>query len=455
MSKSLQTTSTELGTALGIFVAFTFLAAPVVAALYSRCGRKRVFLLVGATLESGAMMLMPFVTTNLVVFILFAFVGIGNSIMWMTCFIVLTRLAGENFNLLFSLAMCGYPVGMVLLPFLAEELLAVYSWRDVLLILSGLYLNLIPCVMIIKVPLDQEEHASRTETALQGGIPSDDASHSTLYKRVQGAEGGYCQDINNDSDSDYVDQDRHAETLSSSTTNQDLVKSDSNNLSIDDEPSAKHGPLDISGFLRRIVVWWRSSEFYANPLLFFNILSYGMHEFVFTGWHVFLLPHALQRGTSTRNTIIIALSAAVGDLFGRISVGVLTHKLVDPINMYLALTVLNISALVCDGFLPYFFGMLVTSCSSGSAIAGRAVLGPLGIKAIVSGENLPMVIGVLYVASGCGGLLGGYAAGLIADRVSSFDASFRLLAVVDIFTFTSMVMPKLVRRLYQIVHSTQ
>ncbi|XP_030842103.1 uncharacterized protein LOC100893965 isoform X2 [Strongylocentrotus purpuratus] len=407
MSKSLQTTSTELGTALGIFVAFTFLA------------------------------------------------GIGNSIMWMTCFIVLTRLAGENFNLLFSLAMCGYPVGMVLLPFLAEELLAVYSWRDVLLILSGLYLNLIPCVMIIKVPLDQEEHASRTETALQGGIPSDDASHSTLYKRVQGAEGGYCQDINNDSDSDYVDQDRHAETLSSSTTNQDLVKSDSNNLSIDDEPSAKHGPLDISGFLRRIVVWWRSSEFYANPLLFFNILSYGMHEFVFTGWHVFLLPHALQRGTSTRNTIIIALSAAVGDLFGRISVGVLTHKLVDPINMYLALTVLNISALVCDGFLPYFFGMLVTSCSSGSAIAGRAVLGPLGIKAIVSGENLPMVIGVLYVASGCGGLLGGYAAGLIADRVSSFDASFRLLAVVDIFTFTSMVMPKLVRRLYQIVHSTQ
>ena len=332
--------------------------------------------------------------------------------MWMTCFIVLSRLAGENFNLLFSLATCGYPVGMVLLPFLAEELLTVYSWRDVLLILGGLYLNLIPCAMTIKASSDLVVHASRGDTALQEVTSSDDAPHSTLYKRVQGAEGGYCQDFNNDSDSDYVDKDSHVETLSSSPANQDLVNSDSNNLSIDDEPSAKHGPLDIGGSLRRIAVWWKSTELYTNPFLFFFILSYALHEFVYTGWHAFLLPHALQRGTSARNTIIIALSAAVGNLSGRISVGVLTHKLVDPINMYLALTVLNISALFCDGFLPYFFVMLLTSCSSGHAIAGRAVLGPLGVKAIVSGENLPMVIAALYVVSGCGALLGGYAAGV-------------------------------------------
>ena len=58
-----------------IYIYILIFSAPIVAALYSRCGRTRVFLLVGATLESGAMFLMPFVTTNLVVFILFAFEG--------------------------------------------------------------------------------------------------------------------------------------------------------------------------------------------------------------------------------------------------------------------------------------------------------------------------------------------------------------------------------------------
>lgn len=77
--------------------------------------------------------------------------GIGNCILWITCFMILDSVAGANFNLLYSLSTCGYAVGICLFPLLAESLLVAYDWRGVLLIIGGLMFNVVPCVIGIRI----------------------------------------------------------------------------------------------------------------------------------------------------------------------------------------------------------------------------------------------------------------------------------------------------------------
>ncbi|XP_041477137.1 monocarboxylate transporter 14-like [Lytechinus variegatus] len=443
ISKSLHATPTDIGAEIGMIIAFYFLTTPIVGALINRWGQPRLFLLIGATLESSALVFTAFANTNIAVFIFLALVGIGNSFLWMTCFLVLNKIAGENFKLLFSLSSCGFPVGMTLFPFLAEELLAVYSWRDVLLIIGALTFNLIPCAMMINVSLDLTEHKACGESR---SITWHDASLTGVYGRVHTADCRNCQDSDvstaGSTDSDSGDRNSHIEPQMFSTVLYDLTYSDQDDSAID-RSSEEESQLDIYGLPHGIVEWWKKTAFYANPLLVFVILSFGTQEFIYSGWHAFLLPKALQQGISARNTIIIALSAAVGNLSGRISVGVLTHRNFDPVNMYLTLSVLNISAIASYGFISYYMVMLVTSCFSGMAIAGRAVLGPLVMKSTVPGEHFSTMIGILYVVAGFFSLLGGYSAGLIATRVT-YDATFKLLAVVDILTFAFMGIPKVV-----------
>ncbi|XP_041474184.1 monocarboxylate transporter 11-like isoform X2 [Lytechinus variegatus] len=248
MSNSLQTTSAEMGIEIGLIIAFYFLTAPVIGVVNTRWNQIRLFLLIGAMLKSCAVVLMAFVTTNAVAFILFALMGIGTSIMWMTCLKELNRLAGENFKLLYSLSTCGYPVGMTLVPLLATGLLDVYSWRDVLLFLGALTTHLIPCGMTIKASMDPRDHAQYDGG--DGRSQSDITSEMGLYQRVHGSEDRFDQDSvprldndNNDSENGDTHKEVHQHDQCSQTK-QDLTRRDLKITPIDDddhddEPSTK------------------------------------------------------------------------------------------------------------------------------------------------------------------------------------------------------------------------
>ena len=121
---------------------------------------------------------------------------------------------------------------------------------------------------------------------------------------------------------------------------------------------------DKTGVLRRITKSLRQSDFYVDP--WFNLVI-GLHFaflMVYCGWHSFLVPHALQRGISARNTIFMALSAAIGNTISRAVEGVLANMLFKPVTLYLFATIPNIAALLCDVYFVNYYAMLVTTCIS-------------------------------------------------------------------------------------------
>ncbi|XP_030839349.1 uncharacterized protein LOC115923168 [Strongylocentrotus purpuratus] len=277
---------------------------------------------------------------------------------------------------------------MVLVPLIAEFLRQAYGWRGGLLIISALMANIIPVGMAIQLESDE------SSTQING------------FQRVPSSTPGFNE----------------GEECNSSTS-QDITDDD----------------RDVSGVFRRITNSLRQSDFYVDPV--FNVL-FGVtlaSHMVWSGWHSFLVPHALQRGISVRNTIIITFSAAIGNTFSRVAVGFLTNSLVKPVTLYLIATILNIAALLCDVYFVDYYAMLVTTCISAIAVGGKAVLGQLVIRGRASSEKFDVAYAVDQLFIGFGMFLGGYLGGMIADHFSSYNATFTLLAFIEVVVLLLMV----------------
>ena len=168
---------------------------------------------------------------------------------------------------------------------------------------------------------------------------------------------------------------------------------------------------DDIGVVRTIANSLRQSDFYVDPV--FNVIlgvnfAFGM---VWSGWHSFLVPHALQRGISVQNTIIIIFSAAIGDTLSSVAAGVLTNSLVKPVTLYLFATILNIAALLCDVYFVNYYVMLSTSCISAMSIGVRSVVHQLVVRDRASPEKFDVAYAVDHIIIGFGVFLGGYLCG--------------------------------------------
>ena len=167
-----------------------------------------------------------------------------------------------------------------------------------------------------------------------------------------------------------------------------------------------------------------TAEFFVgSPTVFANLICtwilYSFWSFGFTfashmvwsGWHSFLVPHALQRGVSVRNTIIITFLAAIGNALSRVAVGFLTNNPFQPVTLFLFATIMNIAALLCNVYLVNYYAMLVTTCISSMAIAGKAVLSQLIVRDRASSQKYDVAFAVDQFFIGFGMILGGYLSG--------------------------------------------
>nr|XP_054759124.1 uncharacterized protein LOC129265150 [Lytechinus pictus] len=400
--------------------------------------------------------------------------GLGYSIVWIVSFMTLCNLAGTNFNLLLSISTCGYPVGICIFPMLAEGLLVAYDWRGVLLIFSGIMFNIVPFVLAVRIPAKRPGtvaslHMEGSETNSSDSVPSagdlpcgerdfNVADKETLQHHNLSCpkvselvspysyKGELKNETRNASDADDNEQSELVTNCCSGRDSQDKIKTDPSSQGEPTQMNCEENVNNHDKTINKIMSWLKHTEFRRNPASIFIILSYAFHEFVYIGWHTFLVPYCLQRGLSVKNTIFITFGAAVGNLCGRIMSGVLTHRLVDPVTLYCFVTILNILALLCNVFIRYFFIMMIAAFCSGASVAGRSVLGMIAIKSGVSDKNVSVYVGLLEISGGVGAFLGGTVAGSISDAFSSLDVSFDLFAAVDIVTFILMMLARVISK---------
>ncbi|XP_041462360.1 uncharacterized protein LOC121413276 [Lytechinus variegatus] len=404
VSRDLQMTATDLGIALGLFISIGN-----VASLYP--------LLASVT-------------------------GLGNAIVRMPCLLLLSELANDNFNLLYSLSSCGYSVGMVIYPFFAEELLIAYGWRGVLLILAGVMFHEVPCLMAFKMPLEEIP----TDDAIQDVTSGHHASINELQKEEMNStcHQNQCEEADQTNEGSFAsDRDSLLTSLDADEYKHEYDSIFDKNLrSYGCNPSSRSWTAGVG----TIQKWYRGTLIYADPLSLFIFLSFAAVQYVTCGWVSFLVPQALQRGLSIQNISLLTSCAAFGGVFGRVAVAFLTHKLVRPIDMFLFMIILNALALVTDACISNLFAMMFTAFCTGLSTSARSNLGHLVIRDRVSADHLAMSMAFLEVVGGIAVFLGGYTTGEIAEVFSSYDASFKVLALGEVLTFPLLLPVRMVKR---------
>nr|XP_054757237.1 uncharacterized protein LOC129263349 [Lytechinus pictus] len=199
-------------------------------------------------------------------------------------------------------------------------------------------------------------------------------------------------------------------------------------------------------FLERMNHRIHQSDFYRDPVMVAMLVDSLLVGLLSCGWHGFLVPLVIQRGYSIHATILMTLFAALGNFLGRIIAGALSGRLTKPILLFLGAALLNALTILCDAFLRFYYLMFVTAFLSALTIAGMSVLGLLTMKKRASPENFDVLCSLDEQFFGLGTFLGGYLSGVVAQHFASYDATFKLLAGVDIAVFLLMFPALLIKK---------
>eukprot|EP00057_Strongylocentrotus_purpuratus_P001513 XP_001199507.2 PREDICTED: monocarboxylate transporter 12 [Strongylocentrotus purpuratus] len=428
-------TDPELRIALVLFNVFAHIPALLVAVIYRQRPLRRVLLIGGSCMVSIGVMLTSFATNKASIGIFLSVSGLGNCFLLTSASIALNDLAGEHFNLIYSISMSGSGVGTVALPVLTEYLHQCYGWRGAILIVGALMANIIPCALAVRYGTtskgtgkdrcssEDEEVSERHSYDIPTG------SSTTRYR------GGYRTEDDTDSDSDpnHISHRESYPLMSHSESSTDL-REDNSELS--------------NGFFTTLWASLRASDFYIDPAFNFFFLAMILVSFGYCGWHNLIIPHALEKGLAVEEILLLTLSTAVGSVSGRILVGLLCDNRFSPVTIYLICTLLDIASLLLDVFLSSLYVIIVSSFIRAGTIGGRAILGTLAARERASTGKKDIVFALGLFCFGIGILLGTSYSGAIAHISSHYDVTWWLVAGIclEIAIFLTVLVPLLFKK---------
>ena len=265
----------------------------------------------------------------------YAWTGLGNCMLRIMSVLALNEIAQENFNILFSLATCGFAAGMVILPLLAATLVGPYGWRGGVLVLGAMMGNILPCACFNIKRRDSDPPSTSTSkkatsTQLCTALEDAEKEHSCDSTKVGGNQGDHEETCL--VDRNIMESTNHRESLPL-TPEEDDKSSDSPLSPLVSKSYVSLIEITIViQYKDKLAKHFRESHFYKDPFFILVTFSTFCQKITYTGWHGFLIPHALQRGISLNHTIIITFCASVGNLIGRFLGGFLSHRLVTPLD---------------------------------------------------------------------------------------------------------------------------
>ncbi|XP_037093655.1 uncharacterized protein LOC119113448 [Pollicipes pollicipes] len=159
-----------------IFLALPLLLGPVASSLVDRFGCRRTTV-AGALLSAAGFMLSYFADSMELLFFTFSVMpGIGLSLCYVSAVVIVAYYFERRRSLATGISVCGTGVGTFLFPPLVELLIQEYGWRGALLVLSGIFLNIAVCGMLMR-DLDWTKHKNR-ERSSQCTLSADGDSDS-------------------------------------------------------------------------------------------------------------------------------------------------------------------------------------------------------------------------------------------------------------------------------------
>lgn len=173
-----------------LFLSIPLLTGPVASALVDNFGCRRVTI-AGALLAATGFFLGNFSTKIEHLFVTFSISGFGLSLCYVTSIVSVAYWFEKRRSLATGLAVCGTGFGTFLFAPFIRFLMKEYQWRGTLLILSGVFLNMICCGFLIR---DLNIDTSASSTSYSSSSSSSSDSISDFESNLSDSDGDNLSD---------------------------------------------------------------------------------------------------------------------------------------------------------------------------------------------------------------------------------------------------------------------
>ena len=265
---------------------------------------------------------------------------------------------GQYFNRFYStansVALMGSATGVMICAPLSQFLILEYGWQGALLIFGGVCANIVVCGAVITEPCCRQ-------------IP-EEADRRDLY----------------------VQEKERKKSDRNFNPKTELIEKKN--------PKDKH---DKYGFFL-----FRASKYLT--LLAATFAAF----FVWSGWVIYVVPHAEHKGLITYSATSLATAGGLGNVLGKLTVPTLMdRKVISPITViYLGLSMSGVS-LVLDLIFTDVYTLVILSAFFGFGFGVSSLALFVEVKDVAGPLNLPKALPWLTLASGFGRMLAGFLTG--------------------------------------------
>ncbi|XP_072182114.1 monocarboxylate transporter 12-like [Diadema setosum] len=415
---ALELTARDNGVMFGVYSAAAFSPGSIIAYLYNHNIGRRALVLTGAVFISTGVILASLSMNNAFLVTTIALSdflsGLGNSLL-STCVIIgLSEAETEHFSTFYGIGKSGYAFGTLAWPLLGDFLLRLYGWRSALYIIGALLAHIVPIALL----LDFNRKTKEDEALRGNGTESRDKNDYDFIHWERDVPRSQCHKEQN--------------------LNLPLPLTQCGEGTIDESMGNVH--LCCSD----IVQLWKKSVFYRDPCQIIVILCHAFLSMVDGSWYAFVIPRAIASGISTSDAVYIAFSTAVASFFSRGLSGAVT-RIINPSNVFLAGTILNIISLTIDSLFCTYSVTTVSAFLTSFSFGSRGTLIVLISKDRAPMTDFPFLLALGDLASGLGMFFGSFLVGTIITTVGSYHESFWLLVAVEILVFFMMLPPRFIK----------
>nr|XP_054755704.1 monocarboxylate transporter 12-like [Lytechinus pictus] len=317
-------------------------------------------------------------------------------------------MSSEDFALFLGITDTGSPMGMILLPILAEFLKETYGWRGCMLFLGGIFLYA-PASLLVMA--GRKEDPGDTSERIH--VDKKDKNSNENNVNLQAEKGSSIDLLKGQSYQEMADQVSGFQQTKKAQESQDTVGT-------------------IKNVWRFVSNFFGLSLFTEVPSLFTFCLFQLSGGLIITAWVVFLIPHGVAKGFPLSRAVFLASIGGIGNILGRLGQGpIIYHKWLSSSSLTFICAFINACVLLIDPLIDIYPILAAATFFNGLTLGARTTILVVLTKEILPADHFAAGYGLVALFYGLGQPLGGLLAGWLSGTFS-YSIAFMILGGLEI-----------------------
>eukprot|EP00057_Strongylocentrotus_purpuratus_P034023 XP_793638.3 PREDICTED: monocarboxylate transporter 7 [Strongylocentrotus purpuratus] len=384
--------------------------------------------------------------------------GAGYIFVILPTYTCLNSYFSDRFEIATGIMTSGGSTGVMIMPWIFENLLDMYGWRGAILLLGGVNAHFLVIGALLEPvrtkPLRTKKNSNGSKTLKD----VDFQAHDNISFKPDSADvkesinptiqSGQELEMVCLKDEGAVQRRSHAaESDVDATPDVATVTS----KEPDDEVDTRNVGC-LWKWLRKIIKFSGLRIFGERPLMIVVCFQILLFSLPYATWLLFTIPNAQAKGLSDFRSAQISLAGGIANFFGRFASGFVFSKNILPVEVwYLLANIVTAAAFFVNFFAEPFWFLTILAVLFGFMMGFNIPTIFVLVKNTAGKERYETGLAFLHLCYGLAFPLAGFVAGKIYDGTQSYNAAFCIMGGLALAAGVAVILPLLGSRFGKIL----